>query len=286
MEESIFLLKKLNNVYTDYYFSYCGFAKTESKHSFGPAIRDQYLIHIILEGEGYYSIKNQKYYLSKGQGFVIPPNVSTFYQADEKNPWSYVWMGIGGKNVDHYLEYLGINNDHLAFDVINSNDFKATVFECFAYEQDDLINEIVLQKQAYKFLELLVKSLAIPKQEIITKKMNPYVSQALEIISKQAHKNISIGSLSEQLSINPSYLSRLFKADIGSSIKEYINEIRLNIGNDLLSSTDYSIHEISELTGFTSSQTFSKAFKQSRGVTPSAYRKNRIGIGKMRLKNR
>src|SRR5699024_31783 len=136
-----------------------------------------------------------------------------------------------------------------------------------------------------KFLELLVKSSAIPKQEVITKKMNPYVRQALEIISKQAHKNISVVSLSEQLSINPSYLSRLFKVDIGSSIKEYINEIRLSIGNDLLSSTDYSIHEISELTGFTSSQTFSKAFKQSRGVTPSVYRKNRIGLGETRLKN-
>lgn len=285
MEESIFLLKNPSNLYTDYYFSYCGFAKTESKHSFGPAIRDQYLIHIILEGEGYYSIKNQKYYLSKGQGFIIPPNVSTFYQSDEKNPWSYVWMGVGGKNMNHYLKLLGINHDHLSFDVRNLNDFKAAVFECFAYEQDDLINEIVLQKQAYKFLELLVKSSAIPKQEIITKKMNPYVSQSLEIISKQAHKNISVRSLSEQLSINPSYLSRLFKADIGSSIKEYINEIRLTIGNDLLSSTNYSIHEISELTGFTSSQTFSKAFKQSRGVTPSIYRKRRIGLGGTGLKN-
>lgn len=285
MEESIFLLKKPNTSYTDCYFTYCGFAKTESKHSFGPAIRDQYLIHIILEGEGYFSIKNQKYYLSKGQGFVIPPNVSTFYQADEENPWSYVWMGIGGKKMDHYLKYLGINHEHLSFDVRNLNDFKAAVFECFSYEQDDLLNEIVLQKQAYKFLELLLKSSTTPKQEIITKKMSPYVSQALEIIGKQAHKNISVGSLSEQISINPSYLSRLFKADIGSSIKDYINEIRLTIGSDLLSSTDYSVHEISGRIGFTSSQTFSKAFKQSRGVTPSVYRKNRIGLGETRLKN-
>lgn len=38
----------------------------------------------MLEGEGYYSINDQKYFLKKGQGFVIPPGVSTFYQADEK----------------------------------------------------------------------------------------------------------------------------------------------------------------------------------------------------------
>ena len=278
MEESIFLLKQPNATIADCYFSYCGFAKTEPKHSFGPAIRDQYLIHIILEGEGYYTIKNQKYYLRKGQGFVIPPKTSTFYQADEQHPWSYVWMGIGGSMMETYLEHLGIKENHLSFDVRNLNDFKATVFECFAYEQDDLINEIVLQKQVYKFLELLIKSSAIPKQEIVTRKMNPYVSQALEIINKYASKNISVGSISEELSINPSYLSRLFKKDIGSTIKEYINEIRITTGNDLLTSTDHSIHEISEMIGFSSPQAFSKAFKQVRGVSPTIYRKNRIGL--------
>ncbi|MBU5593694.1 AraC family transcriptional regulator [Amphibacillus sp. MSJ-3] len=282
MEESIFLIKNPLNLHTDCYFSYCGFAKTEPRHSFGPAIREQYLIHIILEGEGYYSVKNQKYSLKKGQGFVIPPNISTFYQSDENNPWSYIWIGIGGELIGSYLDYIGIRTDHFSFDVQNLSDFKAIIFECFAYEHDDLINEIVLQKQVYKFLELLVKSSAIHKRDINTKKMNPYVSQALEIIVKNAHENISVASISDQLSISPSYLSRLFKKDIGSSIKEYINEIRITIGCDLLASTDYSIQEISEMTGFSGSQAFSKAFKQSRGIQPTLYRKKRLGVGQIR----
>src|SRR5699024_10019160 len=118
--------------------------------------------------------------------------------------------------------------------------------------------------------------------ENLTKKMNPYVSQTLEIISKNAHQNISVASIADQLSINSSYLSRLFKADIGSSIKEYINEIRLSIGNDLLTTTDYSIHEISERIGFASPQSFAKAFKQSRGISPTLYRKKRVGLGETR----
>lgn len=282
MEESLYLLKNPINKHSDCYFSYCGFSKTEPKHSFGPAIRDHFLVHIVLEGEGYCSIKNQKYYLRKGQGFVIPPNVSTFYQASESNPWSYVWMGLGGTLVKEYLEYMGITHNHLSFDVQNLSDFKALIFECFAYENDILINEIILQKQAYRFLELLGKSFAVHKQENLTKKMNPYVSQTLEIISKNAHQNISVASIADQLSINSSYLSRLFKADIGSSIKEYINEIRLSIGNDLLTTTDYSIHEISERIGFASPQSFAKAFKQSRGISPTLYRKKRVGLGETR----
>lgn len=286
MEDSLFLLKNPINPHSDCYFAYCGFSKTDPMHSFGPAIRKQFLVHIVLEGEGYYSIKNQKYFLKKGQGFVIPPNVSTFYQASSNDPWSYVWLGLGGKLVKKYLDYIGINNDHLSFDVQNLNDFKALIFECFAYENDDLISEIILQKQTYKFLELLGKSLTIHKQEIATKKMNAYVSRALEIISKNAQQNISVTSIAEQLSINPSYLSRLFKKDIGSSIKAYINEIRITIGSDLLTSTDYSIQAISERVGFTSAQAFAKAFKEARGITPTLYKKKWIGFGATQIKNK
>ncbi len=94
MENSLYLVKEPNTHLRDCYFNFCGYSKTEPRHSFGPAIREQYLIHIVLEGEGYYSINEQKYYLKKGQGFVIPPGVSTFYQADEKKSLVVCMVGI------------------------------------------------------------------------------------------------------------------------------------------------------------------------------------------------
>lgn len=278
MEKSMFLLKQPQN-YQDLYFSFCGFSKTNPKHSYGPAIRDTYLIHIILDGKGYYSIENQNYYLKSGQGFVIPPEVPTFYQADDEDPWSYVWMGIGGNKLSEYLKKLGINSKRLSFDVENVETFKAIIFQCLAYENDNLINEITLQKQAYHFIELLSQSLTPHKQFIPTKKMNPYVSKSLEIINKNAQMNISVANIARELSIDPSYLSRLFRANIGVPIKEYINELRITISNDLLTSTDYSINHISEMVGFSSVQSYSKAFKQYHGVSPSVYRKKKIGLG-------
>lgn len=273
----MYLLKQPKN-YEDLYFSFCGFSKTQPKHSFGPAIRDTYLIHIVLEGKGYYSIEKQNYYLKSGQGFVIPPGIPTFYQADNEEPWSYVWMGIGGNKIVYYLEKLGIDSRKLSFDIKNIEDFKSIVFQCLAYEKDNLINEITLQKQAYNFIELLSKSITSHKHFVSTRKMNSYVSKSLEMISKYAKYNISVGSIAQKLSIDPSYLSRLFTADIGVPIKEYINEIRITTSNDLLTSTDYSISQISEMVGFSSTQAYSKAFKQFNGVSPSIYRKKRIGF--------
>lgn len=278
MEEAMFLIKPDKKYYKDCFFSFCGYSKTQPKHSFGPSIRDVYLIHIVLEGKGYYSINNQKYYLESGQGFIIPPGVSTFYQANNENPWSYIWLGVGGDKIEDYFQKLGLYNNHFGFDVSNSEEFKALIFETLAYDSDNFIDEIRLQKQTFRFIELLIKSISNKGATIKTKKMNHYVIKAIKLISEDSYKNISVATISERLSLNPSYLSRLFKKEVGMSIKEYINHIRITTSNDLLTSTNYSIQEISEIVGFSTSQNFSKAFKKYHGITPTLYRKQRIGF--------
>ena len=279
MENSLYLVTEPNPQLKDCYFNFCGYSKTEPRHSFGPAIREQYLIHIVLEGEGYYSINDQKYFLKKGQGFVIPPGVSTFYQADEKNPWSYVWLGLSGNLVEYYLKEIGVGKNHLTFKVENLNSFKGLIFETLSYDQDNLVSELSRQKQVYKFLELLLNSASYLNEGIITKKMNPFVRQTIEIIRENAYQKLSVKDIAVSLSIHENYLSRLFKNDMGISIKEYISEIKISIANDLLSSTEYSIQQISDKIGFSTVQSFSKAFKKANGVSPGVYRKRRLGLG-------
>lgn len=278
MENSLYLVKEPNTHLKDCYFNFCGYSKTEPRHSFGPAIRKQYLIHIVLEGQGYYLVNDQKYYLRKGQGFVIPPGISTFYQADENNPWSYVWLGLSGDLVEYYLKEIGVGKDHLTFKVDNLSLFKGLIFETLSYDQDNLVSELSRQKQVYKFLELLLSSASHLKEGIVTKKMNPFVRQAIEIIRENAYQKISVKDIATMLSLHENYLSRLFKLDMGISIKEYISEIKLSIANDLLSSTEYSIQQISDKIGFSTVQSFSKAFKKANGVSPGIYRKHRLGL--------
>ncbi|MDU4556904.1 MAG: AraC family ligand binding domain-containing protein, partial [Enterococcus faecium] len=84
MEQSIFLKKEHQQVEKELYFDFCGFSKTMPFHSFGPAIRNDYILHVVMEGKGSYHVKNQQFQLKKGDLFLIRPGDSTFYLSDGK----------------------------------------------------------------------------------------------------------------------------------------------------------------------------------------------------------
>ena len=69
MEQAIFLKKEQRQLKTDLHFDYCGISKTLPFHAFGPAIRQNYTLHIVMEGKGTYQVKNQQYHLKKGDLF-------------------------------------------------------------------------------------------------------------------------------------------------------------------------------------------------------------------------
>ena len=102
MEDS-YVLELTEPKFKDFHLVYCGYAQCEACHSYGPATRPNYIIHYILEGKGVYQVGERKYQLSAGQGFLIEPDTLTFYQADPKEPWSYLWVGVGGDEAGKYI---------------------------------------------------------------------------------------------------------------------------------------------------------------------------------------
>ena len=57
-------------------------------HHFGPAMRDYYKIHYVLNGKGTFEVAGKTYPLQKGQGFLIVPHSVVHYKADQDDPWS------------------------------------------------------------------------------------------------------------------------------------------------------------------------------------------------------
>ncbi len=90
--EKAFKLDFVNDKTGSLYVNCCGCSQTAPLHSFGPASKPHYLIHYVLSGKGHFRFHDKEYQLEAGYGFLIQPNELAFYQADAKDPWSYLWV--------------------------------------------------------------------------------------------------------------------------------------------------------------------------------------------------
>lgn len=96
---------------------------------------------------------------------------------------------------------------------------------------------------------------------------------AMDYISEHLHSRIRIEEAAEYLQINPAYLSRAFKAETGMTFTDYVNRKKVEEAAGLLSYSEYSDLEISNLLCFSSQSYFIKIFKKYIGMTPKDYKK-------------
>jgi AraC-like DNA-binding protein len=112
-----------------------------------------------------------------------------------------------------------------------------------------------------------------PKQK---KKTPKWAKDLKHILQDHIDTNLtfSLKEFSNELGINPSYLSRKFSEHFDNlNFGEYIRKVRIEKAIELIRSTNYSLTEIAYLTGFSDQSHFTRIFRQHTGKNPSPYRK-------------
>ncbi len=84
---------------------------------------------------------------------------------------------------------------------------------------------------------------------------------------------VSLSYVAEEFHMNPAYMSRVFRAKVGSSIPNYINDLRLRKAKRLLESGN-TVNDTAQLCGFGSVRTMSRIFQSKEHITPGKYRSN------------
>ena len=78
-------------------------------------------------------------------------------------------------------------------------------------------------------------------------------------------------SLSERFSLSKEHICSLFRGELGITVSEYVNMVKLNHAVELLSNSSMNVSQISEYLGYSSVYYFSRLFKRRYGVSPTGY---------------
>ncbi len=101
------------------------------------------------------------------------------------------------------------------------------------------------------------------------------VKKTILKIESDVSRELSLKKLAEEASVNPAYLSQLFKKETGKTITQYIISARMRLAKELLSETSLQVQTIAQHCGIFDLHYFCRIFKRETGKTPMQYREAR-----------
>lgn len=274
-EEGFMCLEDLRGTSTELSLVHVGKEQCKPYHAF-VGTRDEYIIHFILSGRGFYSVNGTTWPLCGGQMFLIYPNDSIVYCADSNDPWSYCWVGFNGSTVEAILKQCGFTKNRLVLPAPDTDEFLGCFDDFFAHValtySDGLYRESVL----LRLLSILCCHYSQcysgnPQENVYSG--NQYISQAIDYVNGMYAQGITVSDIASHVGISRSHLNHLFQEELNVSAQNFLLDFRMNKAANLLANTAMSVKEISHHIGYVDPLVFSKAFKRKFGISPKEYRK-------------
>ena len=161
----------------------------------------------------------------KDQGFLIPPNIVTYYEADYHTPWTYTRVGIHGLKAESYLKRAGLTSENPIF-MSHNKISQNYLFQMIEADKISIYNDLELTGLLFLFMAELIKQ--SPKHMIVNDNSKEiYVKQAITFIENNYSRLIKIRNIADHLSIDRSYFSNIFKESVQKSPQQFLLEYRM-----------------------------------------------------------
>lgn len=261
---------------TSLYMKSCGMHRCLPGYTYPHNAREGYHLHVVLSGRGILQVHGNEYHIHKGQLFLLKEHEEVFYQADQEDPWYYVWVTYVGTNAEKYMQYAGFTEGVYVQDCnIDPADFSSVIRDILEHPHLNISSEVYRMSQAIRFLSLAIESWE--KSEDGSRKKgdmtaDDYVNYAARYIRENC-ANIRISDVADYIGINRTYLTAIFREKIHMSPQEFLMQVRMDRSRNLLLNTDAPIYAVASEVGYSDQMAFSKIFRKKTGMSPEQYRK-------------
>lgn len=243
-------------------------------------------LSLILSGRGIYRTKNGAYPIEKGDIFLYGTNEEhCISDADDlsllnihMSPRFFWGTDDGGRFLDLYYRRSEAFRNRIPAE---SEAAKAAIplFSAIKEEAEEkkedythfirsLLTEVlILLYRNTDYARQGGNALPLPGAESLQK-----VCRAADYIDQHYTEDITLAEIAAHVHLTRTYFSALFTASYGISAWEYIHIKRIEYAKKLLRSSDETVLSVALQCGFNNTANFNRAFRQTTGTTPKAYR--------------
>lgn len=186
--------------------------------------------------------------------------------------------GGGGKfRIPDDIAVLGVDNDETICRLSDPNLSSLNQnIEQGGYDVARLIDRIIRNPKAEREDVMVFPTHIVTRQSTdIYANNDPHIAEVLKYIHENISLKISVDNLVSLVPLSRRLLETRFKKSMGTSIYDYIIQVRIEKMTQLLCE-GMSVSEAAVELGFSDLKNVSRSFKQIKGITPSEYRQQVI----------
>ncbi len=241
-----------------------GLQRCEPDYSWGPGVRDHYLMHYVISGSGVYEADGAAHELHAGDLFLTRPDMHIFYRSSGSDPWEYCWVGFHGTDAELLVERIDLETPVLR----NVGEPVCRLIMQIYFSRGSLFHEsAAMTGLLYQLLALLMRE--HPAHSAHGR--DDCVLRACAYIENNYALSIGVEDVAEHVGVSRSQLYRLFVSELKLTPMQVITQVRIRHACALLRRGDLSVKSVAASVGFENPLYFSRRFHEMTGTTPSEY---------------
>ncbi|MEM1485341.1 AraC family transcriptional regulator [Oscillospiraceae bacterium PP1C4] len=238
-------------------------------HSWGPGLRDHFLVHHVISGCGSYTADGITNAVTAGDTFIVYPSAIVTYCADESDPWEYCWVGFNGAEANVMIAQTSFSQECPVVRFSEPEMIKNAVMDIYGASGTSPASELRAIGLLYLFLALLIDQAGAKNTS--SDLSLEYVESAVRFIAHNYSSAIDINDIAASVGISRSHLYRVFMRHIATPPNEYLTRFRISQACELLERSSLSISAVAASVGYDDQLYFSRVFKKITSKSPSAY---------------
>lgn len=228
---------------------------------------EEYILIYCIEGNGTIHLKGKSYFLHKNEAFCIPRHFSHCYYANEKDPWSILWVHFKGSNVKYYpVDEMQV----LHF----SEDISITVISLFEMLFNALNGNYTLGNFIYisQIVSLILAQIYKREKSDSIFQQNKHMTGIIRYMYGHIHENLTLEDISNEFDLSKSYLNSIFRKYSKHAPMDFYINLKMKEACKLLQSTNLYIYEVAQKLGYEDQYYFSRIFKKVVGISPQKFK--------------